>query len=263
MANVTLPGGSKFIHPHDTADDTVTVYGPGTVIAGSGNDAVTIEGRGFVRLGSGRDTVAITGDGTVRAGSGDDSISLGGDGRISLGAGHDTITLGSGSDTIFTAGQATVTGAFGAATIAGGKFEFLHLDSGVTEEIARSGQATLLGGSGPTEFVGGRGSVVMQGGTGSDTFVGGSGHDTMIGGSGGNLFEFLHHDRGGQHVIQNFVSGQDQLYLEGRSLAYLQSHGDISSHGGNTYIALDGGRTTIELKGVTGLTSKDVTTHKP
>jgi len=93
------------------------------------------------------------------------------------------------------------------ATIAGGKFEFLHLDSGVTEEIARSGQATLLGGSGPTEFVGGRGSVVMQGGTGSDTFVGGSGHDTMIGGSGGNLFEFLHHDRGGQHVIQELRLG--------------------------------------------------------
>ena len=68
--------------------------------------------------------------------------------------------------------------------------------------------------------------------------------------------------QGGQHVIQNFVSGQDQLYIEGHSLSWLQSHHDISTSGGNTYISIDGGKTTIELQGVTSLNPSDVTTHK-
>ena len=41
----------------------------------------------------------------------------------------------------------------------------------------------------------------------------------------------------------------DKLYLEGHSLSYLQSHGDITHSGGNTYISLDGGATKIELTG--------------
>jgi hypothetical protein len=76
------------------------------------------------------------------------------------------------------------------------------------------------------------------------------------------VFEFLSSEKGGQHVVQNFVSG-DQLYVEGHSLSYLQSHGDIKSHGGNTYISIDGGKTTIELQGVKSLSSSDITTHKP
>ena len=65
--------------------------------------------------------------------------------------------------------------------------------------------------------------------------------------------------QGGQHVIKNFVSG-DQLYIEGYSLSALQS--DISTHGGNTYISIDGGKTTIELEGVTHLKASDITTNK-
>jgi Ca2+-binding RTX toxin-like protein len=104
--------------------------------------------------------------------------------------------------------------------------------------------------------------VVMHGGRGDDTFVGGSGHATMTGGSGHNLFEFATHANGGMDVITNFVSGHDKLYLEGKTLSYLQSHGDISVSHGNTFISLDGGQTTVELKGFTHLTSHDVTTHK-
>jgi hypothetical protein len=84
-----------------------------------------------------------------------------------------------------------------------------------------------------------------------------------VGGSGQDLFEVDRTRQGGDHVIQNFVSGQDQLYLEGHSLAYLQHQGDISVSGGNTYISLDGGNTTIELVGVTSLKGTDITTHKP
>ena len=118
---------------------------------------------------------------------------------------------------------------------------------------------TLLGSAAPTEFVGGTGCTSMVGGKGSDTFIGGSGHETMVGGKGHDLFEFLSADKGGQHLIKDFVSGQDQLYLEGHTLSYLEQHGEISTHGGNTYISLDGGKTTIELQGVTHLKGSDIT----
>ena len=85
----------------------------------------------------------------------------------------------------------------------------------------------------------------------------------MRGGLGHDVFSFLASQHGGQHLITDFTHGQDQLYLEGKSLSYLQSHGDITHSGGNTFISLDGGQTTVELKGITSLTSSDVTTHKP
>jgi Ca2+-binding RTX toxin-like protein len=172
-------------------------------------------------------------------------------------SGHDTINLGSGSDTVYEKGQATVQSAFGGASVDGGVVAFAN--SGSTHsEHAVSGHVTLIGGTQSNEFIGGAGTTVMKGGTGNDTFVGGSGYDTMTGGTGKNLFEFISAAAGGQHVITNFVSGQDQLYLEGYSLSYLQSHHDITVSGGNTYISLDGGKTTVELQGITSLKSTDV-----
>jgi len=136
------------------------------------------------------------------------------------------------------------------------------LHDNIIEQAALSGHATLVGGDHCTQFVGGTGSVVMHGGSGNDTFVGGAGHAMMSGGTGHNLFEFVSGEKGGTNLITNFVSGHDKLYLEGQSLSYLQSHGDISVSHGNTFISLDGGATTVELKGFTHLTSHDITTHK-
>jgi len=230
-------------------------------VAGSGNVDVTVYGRGTVIAGSGNDSIDITGRGTIIVGSGHDTLTLGHGGQIWQygSSGEDTINLGKGHYTIYEQGQATVTGTFGEVTIKGAEL-VVHGHS--VEEIALSGKATLLGGSANTEFVGRHGWTVMHGGTGNDTFAGGSGHDTMIGGSGHDLFEFLRSAHGGQHVIENFVSGQDQLYLEGHSLSWLQSHGDISHPGDNTVIHLDGGKTTITLEGVTTLDPSDVTPHK-
>jgi Ca2+-binding RTX toxin-like protein len=178
-------------------------------------------------------------------------VTLGGSGAIveTSFSGHDSINLGSGNDTIVELGKATVTGAFGSATISGGVLTTTTLGDGTHEATALLGNATLAGGFGPSELVGG---------FGNDTFIGGTGNDTMVGGIGTNLFEFT---GGGHHVINNFVSGQDQLYIEGQTLSYLQSHGDVSTHGGSTYINLSDG-TTIQLKGVSHLNSSDVTTHK-
>lgn len=244
-------------------------------ISGGGNANVHIYGNGSVVAGGGNDTISITGNGAITVGAGNDHLSLRGSGSIVQNDtltkhGHDTINLGRGNDTISEAGRATVHGSFGSATIEGGKFEFLRVGDVahngnhhlVYQEVALSGSATLVGGDHCTQFVGGTGSVVMHGGHADDTFVGGSGHATMTGGSGHNLFQFVGHENGGVDVITNFVSGHDKLYLEGQTLSYLQSHGDVTVSHGNTFISLDGGQTTVELKGFTNLTSHDVTTHK-
>jgi len=234
-------------------------------ISGSGNVDVTVYGRGTVIAASGNDSIDITGRGKIIVGSGHDTLTLGDGGKVWPygSSGTDTINLGKGHYTIYEQGQATVTGTFGQATVSGGELRIQSHGHGISQEIAVSGKITLLGASANTEFVSRGGwTTVMDPGKGNDTFVGGSGHDTMIGGSGHDLFEFLKSQAGGQHVIENFISGQDQLYLEGHSLSWLQSHGDISSSGGNTYISLDCGKTTIELQGVSTLNASDVATHK-
>lgn len=266
-------------------------------ISGSGKVDVTVYGRGTVIAGNGNDSIDITGRGRIIVGSGHDTLTLGGGGQIwQFGAtGADTINLGGKCATVYEQGNATVSGAFGSATISGGVLDigvrsggnvhhsehhsdddrrqddddhkhhhddarYTHAQSSsVYKEIAVSGHLTLQGGAANTEFVGGSGWTVMQGGTGNDTFVGGSGHETMIGGSGHDIFQFHEGQAGGQHVIENFVSGQDQLFIEGHSLDYLQSHHDVSTSGGNTFITIDGGKTTIELQGVTSLKASDVT----
>jgi Ca2+-binding RTX toxin-like protein len=294
---VTAPGGSTVVVGNQS--DYITVFGRGTVKAGNGNDTVTVQQQGHVTVGkgndsiqiwssgtvsagNGNDTITVYGDGSVNAGSGNDRITLFGNAGITLGggndtvstswltnitetksSGHDTITLGFGNDTIKEAGSATVHSSFVNATIKGGELDFSSFGH-VIDDV--SGQATLVGSSAPTEFLAGTGSTVIKGGSGHDTFVGGSGHDTMGGTGTGNVFEFLASEQGGKHVITNFVSG-DQLYIEGHSLSYLQSHHDITTqtHGGvtSTYISIDGGKTTIELQGVKSLSSYDITTHKP
>jgi Ca2+-binding RTX toxin-like protein len=260
---------------------SVHVYGNGTVVAGNGNDSIRIDGNGAITVGAGSDHITLHGSGSI----------------FQHGAhGNDTINVGHGSDTITEAGHATVHGSFGSATIQGGTFQFVHQGSDQSygghygrgddrddrgrsdrghhghhgygpnhpfyEAIALTGNATFVGGSHCTEFVGGSGSVVMQGGTGNDTFVGGSGHTTMTGGSAHNVFAFTSQGKGGLDVITNFVAGHDKLYLEGQSLCYLQSHGDVSVSHGNTFITLDAGKTVVELKGFSNLTSHDITTHK-
>ena len=151
-----------------------------------------------------------------------------------------------------------VTAVSGNVTMTGGLFP--------NEMIGGTGATTMRGGFSSDTFVGGVGpnsSTYMQGGLGPDTFIGGSGPETMVGGLSRNLFEFLPTAAGGKTVITNFVSGHDQLYLEGNSLSYLVSQGDVVTTGHNTTITLDGGKTTIELQGVTNLKISDVTTHKP
>lgn len=272
-----------------SGNDSINISGNGQISVGAGNDHVTLQGSGgfyehgaggndTINLGTGHDTVTDAGHATVYGAFGSATIQggtvefrrVGGDGS-QHGRDHDhdrdhdrdhgdSRWNGAGAHHGDNDGWRHESRSHGHDGRDG------HGSDGSShpyfEAIAVSGNATLLGGDHCTQFVGGTGNVVMQGGTGNDTFVGGSGHATMTGGSGHNVFEFTSHGAGGTDVITNFVSGQDHLYLEGQSLCYLQSHGDVTVSHGNTYITLDGGKTTIELKGFTGLGGHDITGHK-
>ncbi len=238
MSTISISGGGNH---------NVNVYGNGTVIAGNGNDSINISGNGNVVIGNGRDTISIGGSAQIT--------------EIGI-SGHDTISLGLGNDTISVQGYATVTIAGGsvatcstivgggAATISGGSLVIHHLSNGITQDFALAGKMTLIGGTSLTEFAASGGSTVLKGGSGHDVFIGGSGHDTMTSIGTHNVFEFLASAAGGQHLITNFVSG-DQLNVEGHSLTYFISHNEVTSLNGNTYISVDNGKTTIELQGVT------------
>jgi Ca2+-binding RTX toxin-like protein len=269
--DITLPGGS-FINIHQQSD-YVRIYGNGTVLAGtSPNDQVImINGDGKVYAENANDIVGVWGNtGTISVGDGNDTLYMWGSGKIieNGASGHDTINLYVGNDTIVEQGQATVVagdpnhnpkyGLFGGATINGGTLTVAQ-SHGMVTDTAVSGNMTLQGSSAPTKFFGGPGNTVMNGGSGSDTFAGGSGSDSMNAVGSNNLFEFFKSEAGGQHIISNFAAG-DQLYVEGETLSYLQSQNDISVSGGNTFIKIDGGATTIELKGVTSLSSSSFTT---
>jgi len=272
---ISIPGGESFklkVYGNATVragkgNDTVSITGQGKVIIGDGNDKIDILGPGTVKAGSGNDSITLHhgGDILIRSGGGSDTINLYGDGQIRhWGAGgHDTINLGSGNDTIIEQGHASVYGAFGAATIVGGGLQITHHGQETDLTVTGHGHETLVGSNHRTEFVGGAGFTHMTGGSANDTLIGGSGHETMKGGFGHDVFSFVASEHGGQHLITDFTHGQDKLYLEGHSLSYLQNHGAITHAGGNTFISLDGGQTTVELKGITSLSSSDITTHKP
>jgi hypothetical protein len=174
--------------------------------------------------------------------------------------GNDTINLGYGSDTVFEQGQATVQGLFGHSTPSGSALQVIHASF---TEHSDGGKATLLGGTFLADFTPGAGKTLMSGGLSlsSDTLGGGALHDTLTSGlHSPNLFQFLSTQEHA-HVITNFVAGHSQTYVEGNSFAQLQQH-EVSTIGGSTFIKLDGGITTIELKGVTDPTKLNITPHK-
>lgn len=261
-------------------NDTVTVYGNGTVIAGNGNDDIDIKGNGVVIVGNGRDTITIEGNGTVLAGNGKDVITIFDKGTVVAGNRHDTISIdqhdhdhhgkghkshdGHDSPNSYRIDHTGNQGFFGHDTIDPGKGQDTAYDNGHAtvygshhehfgntidhDQIASGGKATLAGSSAHTEFVAGPGSNWKLA-SGHDTSAGSLAHDQGTGRSDQNLF-------GGQHVLTNFVTGEHSLQVDTHSLSHLQTPVDVSSHGGSTYIKMDGGHTTIELK-------SDLHTHKP
>ena len=162
--------------------------------------------------------------------------------------GHDTINLGSGSDTVIEEGRASVLGSV-VSTVAGSIHQILHATP----------SATLIGSAFATEFI--RTSTAGKS-LGFDATGGGLGADSVVASAGRSVFEYLAGEAGGSQVITNFIAGRNQLLIEGYSLSYLQKQGEVTSHGGSTYISIDGGKTTIQLQGVDRLKPTDFTPHK-
>ncbi len=253
MANISITGGTS---------PSVAVYGTNLgVSAGVGTDSV-----GTVHVGT---TASVGNLNTLTI---NDSL------KTLSALGVDTINLGSGADTIVQSGQATIANAFSTAgptgvntyttastTLANARADVSGVVGGTKADA--SAVATVIGGALDAASVTGQNGITDVSGVFSGvkadaaTVLGGTGAQTLTGGTGSTLFEFLGNETGGQSTITNFVS-TDKMYVEGYSLSYLQSHNDISTQGGNTYISIDGGKTSIELKGFTGLNSSEITTHK-
>jgi hypothetical protein len=136
-------------------------------------------------------------------------------GHNQSGFGHDTISMGSGHDTLVDAGRAAGT----------------HFGYHVSTH-----SATMAGGAHHASFIGGH-SLMAHGGAGS--VAGGTSHVTAL---------FADH-KVSTDVIKTFVTGHDKLHLEGQALSYLHSHVDVTVSHGATTLKLDGGHTTIALKG--------------
>jgi hypothetical protein len=253
LANISITGGTS---------PSVAVYGNNaTVSAGVGTDSV------------GNANVTTTASvGSLNTLTINESL------KALSALGVDTINLGSGADTIVQSGQATIANAFSTAgptgvntystastTLANARTDVNGVLGGTKADA--SAVATVIGGALDSASVTGQNGITDVSGVFSgvkadaSAIVGTAGVSTLSGGTGSTLFEFLGNETGTQSTITNFVS-TDKMYVEGYSLSYLQSHNDISTQGGNTYISLDGGKTSVELKGFTGLNSSEITTHK-
>ena len=229
--------------------------GSGTVVAGGGNNRVFIPGGDngdwSVNTGMGDDSVLAFGGGnnTVFAGGGNNAILLGngksvvqstGDDTVSASGGQATITaVGNTSDLIFggaqlfyvgtQGGSATVFGGSGSDTFMGGSGPDVAHGGTAGDNLlfAGTGHATLFGGgdgdqlfaSGAAgqELHAGAGNETLNGvfASGADTFFASTGNTTIAGGGGPDLFVFTNGQSGGTDLIQNFMSGQDTINLQG------------------------------------------------
>jgi len=255
LANISITGGTS---------PSVAVYGNNLAVA----------------AGVGTDTVGNVNVTTTASVGSLNTLTINESLKALSALGVDTINLGSGADTIVQSGQATIANAFSTAgptgvntystastTLANARADVAGVAGGTKADA--SAVATVIGGALDSAGVTGQNGITDVSGVFSGvkadaaaaTVVGAAGVQTLTGGTGSTLFEFLGNETGSQSTITNFVS-TDKMYVEGYSLSYLQSHNDISTLGGNTYISIDGGKTSIELKGFTGLNSSEITTHK-
>jgi hypothetical protein len=230
-------------------------------ISGSGKVDVTVFGNGTVFAGNGSDNINVTGSGEIVVGSGNDTLTLGQGGTITEtgAAGNDTINIGpTGTYLISEQGHATVTGAFGTATMDGGVLKIVEGPSGTTTSAGSTGStggtthaiahathmhghSTLLGGTHTSEFATGHAGVAFM--------KPGAGVDSM----GGNVFTqnlFAVHGNASPALLQNFVAGQNHLYLPGHSLAFTAQPHAITTLADKTMISMDGGKTMIALHGI-------------
>jgi Ca2+-binding RTX toxin-like protein len=288
----TIVGGDSriFIPVTDNGDWSInTGNGSNQIFAlGGGNDTInTGTGNNHIVLGSGQDQIQTSGNTIITASNGAETVSAFGGKDLIDGNASDlffvsqnasaTIFGGSGSDTFFggsgpdyvqggTGGKNFLVGGSGAATlIGGGSGDQLFAGDGPGQLLkAGSGNETLVGGFGSDTFQGGGSGSSTQifGGMGNDTFISAGGIATVTAGASSNLFAFVKSNPGGSEVINGFISGVDQIGLEGFK-------GNEVTHALKSQKVVDGNdtitlsdHTKITFVGVQSLSESDFTTIK-
>ncbi|MEM6566393.1 MAG: right-handed parallel beta-helix repeat-containing protein [Pseudomonadota bacterium] len=209
------------------------------------------EGNDSLRGEHGNDTL-LGGDGKDRLEGhrGDDHL-FGGDGKDHLrggkdmdwlegGRGNDSLSGGRGADTLLgDSGNDTVLGVRGDDVLSGG-----------------AGNDKLSGGKGADTMFGGAGNDKLKGNRGNDVLEGGAGDDTLKGGTGADQFVFRRDDAGGENVVLDFNSDEnDLLVLDGfGTFADLDSNGDGVINGKDDYVTKTKEGLDIDLSELSGKT---------
>ncbi|WP_305988446.1 calcium-binding protein [Roseibium sp. MMSF_3544] len=227
-------------------------HGKDFILGGDGNDRIEGNGdRDWIWAGEGNDRIeggsgddqimgedgrdlifGDDGDDNLFGGSGNDDIEGGlGDDTIHGGTGNDLLQGGLGNDSLYgSVGNDRLFGFFGDDYLDGG--------SGNDELDGSSGDDTILGGEGSDIISGGFGNDIINGGDGIDHITGGQNGagtlgDTMAGGAGVDAFYFSPGDSGGASsavdLIEDFVSGEDLLVIQGFAASYMGEQSGFSN----------------------------------
>jgi Ca2+-binding RTX toxin-like protein len=267
--SINTGNGSNQVFALGGGNDTITTgTGNNHLVLGSGNDLIQTSGNSIITASNGSETVSAFGGQDLIDGNASDLffISQNASATIFGGSGSDTFFGGSGPDYVQggTGGKNLLIGGSGAATlIGGGDGDQLFAGDGPGQLLkAGSGNETLVGGFGSDTFQGGGSGSSSQifGGMGNDTFVSAGGIATVTAGASSNLFAFVRSNPGGSEVINGFISGVDQIGLEGfkgNEVAHALKSQKVVD--GNDTITLSD-HTKITFVGVTSLSESDFTT---
>jgi hypothetical protein len=178
--------------------------------------------------------------------------------QVTVASGHDSVAGGANlTRGVLGVGHDTIAALGGIASYSSGRTALprstpIHATE-KSSGAGPSGKVTLLGSSGRDLTVTGHARDTKA----ATRVTALTGHDTMLGSKGVGTLEFLKKQQGAVQLLQDFASGKSKLHISGSSPDLLKSppEASVSSHGGNTYIALDGGKALVELHGMTHLTS--------
>ncbi len=268
--SINTGNGDDQIFALGGGSDTISAGGGSNKLTlGDGKDFIQSSGNDFIFAGKGQETVTALGNANdFIQGNASNLFFVGASGAATIfgGSGSDTYFGGSGPDYVQggTGGKNFLAGGSGAATlIGGGDGDTLTAGIGSGQLLrAGSGNETLIGGIGSDTFEGGGkgSSTQIFGGMGNDTFISAGGAATVTAGSASNLFVFTKSNPGGTEVIQGFISGLDQIGLEGfkgNEVAHALKSQKVVD--GNDTITLSD-NTKVTFVGVTSLSESDFTT---
>jgi Ca2+-binding RTX toxin-like protein len=269
--SINTGNGSNQIFALGGGNDTIsTGTGNNHIVLGSGQDQIQTSGNTIITASTGAETVSAFGGKDLIDGNASDLffVSQNSSATIFGGSGSDTFFGGSGPDYVQggSGGKNFLVGGTGAATlIGGGNGDQLFAGDGPGQLLqAGSGNETLVGGFGSDTFQGGGSGSSTQifGGMGNDTFISAGGVATVTAGASSNLFAFVKSNPGGSQVINGFISGVDQIGLEGFK-------GNEVTHALKSQTVVDGNdtvtlsdNTKITFVGVRSLSESDFTTIK-